>query len=330
MTTRSGPASSVSSATEARRAWPELVHEDLAPMVDYVNRLVQVAGKYTLDEPFEVGWGNIVLDVTPRGLRTPTLRQRDVTFTVHYRLLDGDVLIEADTGSRVVPLSGESVAAFHASFCATATDLGIRGPGSALICEIPGAPASFGEDRAARHWDPRAARLIWTALNLVAGGLRTWQAPFLGHRPRVGVMWGEFDLSATRHRAEPTAPPTDCPPFMQNAQLGAYVSVGFSFGSPQAPHVGMYAYIWPRPDGLDGRDWGVDGAAWHPDAGLVLLPWAALRETADPGRAVVAFGDAVYDAAVDTAGWPADLVGPRCDGWYMSRTPASSVRLGRR
>ncbi|MGO4754593.1 DUF5996 family protein, partial [Streptomyces sp. 2MCAF27] len=53
------------------RVWPRLVYEELAPMVAFVNRLVQVAGKYTLDEPFEVGWGNIVLDVTPRGLRTP-------------------------------------------------------------------------------------------------------------------------------------------------------------------------------------------------------------------------------------------------------------------
>jgi hypothetical protein len=71
----------------------------MAPTVDYLNRLVQVAGKYTLDMPFEVGWGNVVLDVTPRGLRSPILRQAGVTFTVHYRLLDGDVVIEADTGT---------------------------------------------------------------------------------------------------------------------------------------------------------------------------------------------------------------------------------------
>lgn len=51
--------------SERLNAWPSLVYEDLAPMVDYVNRLVQVGGKYTLDEPFEASWGNIVLDVTP-------------------------------------------------------------------------------------------------------------------------------------------------------------------------------------------------------------------------------------------------------------------------
>jgi hypothetical protein len=36
---------------------------------------------------------------------------------------------------------------------------------------------------------------------------------------------------------------------------------------------------------------------------------------------MVAFGDAVYDAAVEAAGWPPHLVGPRFDGWHMSRTP---------
>lgn len=59
--------------SERPNAWPTLDYEDLAPMVDYVNRVVQVAGKYTLDEPFEVGWGNIVLDVTPGGsVRQPS------------------------------------------------------------------------------------------------------------------------------------------------------------------------------------------------------------------------------------------------------------------
>ncbi|MGM9379387.1 DUF5996 family protein [Streptomyces antibioticus] len=312
--------------SEHGTAPPDLAYEDLAPMVDYVNRVVQVAGKYTLDEPFEVGWGNIVLDVTPRGLCTRTLRREGVTFRVHYRLLDGDVVIETDRGSRTLPLAHDSVASFYGAFCRAAGEFGIRPPHTSLICEIPGAPANLEGDRAARTWDAGTARLMWTALDLAAGGLEAWQAPFLGHRPRVGVMWGGFDLSATRWREQPTVPEPNRPPFQQNAQLHAYVSVGFSFGDAQAPHTGMYAYIWPQPDGLADRSWGVKGAAWHPDAGLVRLPWSALRETPDPRQAIVAFGDAVYDAAVETAGWPPDLVGPRVDGWYMSTTPSDVVQ----
>lgn len=308
---------------ERVNAWPELVYQDLAPMVGYVNRLVQVAGKYTLDGPFEVGWGEIVLDVTPRGLRTPTLREPGLTFSVHYRLLDGDVIIESDRGSRTLPLTSGSVADFYESFCDTAAELGIPRPRSTAICEIPGAPPHFEDDRVDRTWDQQSAQKIWAGFNAASSGLEAWQASYLGHHPRVGVMWGGFDLSATRYCARPTAPPSEGPPFQRNGQLESYVSVGFFFGDAKTPNASMYAYIWPQPDGLTERSWGVDGAAWHPDLGLVLLPWATLTATADPQRTILAFGDAVYDAAVATAGWPSDLIGTRHDGWYMSKTPPS-------
>lgn len=218
-------------------ARPDLDYEQLAPTVDYVNRVVQVAGKYTLDEPFEVGWGNVVLDVTPRGLSTRTFRHPEVAFRVHYRLLDGDVLIESDRGTRTLSLRHESVASFYRAFCGTAAGLGIGPPDSSLICEIPGSPPAFEDDRVPRDWDADAARLMNTAVNLAADGLETWQAPYLGHRPRVGVMWGGFDLSATRWRPQRTTPTPGRPAFQQNAELHAYLSVGFSFGSsgPRTP-----------------------------------------------------------------------------------------------
>jgi len=34
--------------------WPALPYEQLAPTVDHLNRLVQIAGKYTLDQLFEL------------------------------------------------------------------------------------------------------------------------------------------------------------------------------------------------------------------------------------------------------------------------------------
>ncbi|WP_255254165.1 DUF5996 family protein [Streptomyces albidoflavus] len=157
-------------------ARPDLDYEHLAPTADYVNRVVQVGGKYTLDEPFEVGWGNVVLDVTPRGLATRTFRRPDTSFQVHYGLLDGDVRIESDRGTRALSLRHDSVASFYTAFCDAARDLGVDPPDSPLICEIPDSPATFEEDRAARTWDPDAARLMCGAWNLAAAGLETWQA----------------------------------------------------------------------------------------------------------------------------------------------------------
>ena len=47
--------------TASRDPWPALPYPQLAPAADYVRRLVQIAGKYTLDQLFEPSWGNIVL-----------------------------------------------------------------------------------------------------------------------------------------------------------------------------------------------------------------------------------------------------------------------------
>lgn len=49
------------------------------------------------------------------------------------------------------------------------------------------------------------------------------------------------------------------------------------------------------------------------------------KRTKDHHLAIVSFADAVYDAAVETAAWPSDLVGPRFDGWHMSRTPPAPL-----
>ncbi len=304
-------------------AWPDLDYGALAPTRDYLNRLVQVAGKYTLDELFETGWGNIVLDVTPRGLRTPTLRQGDTSFQVEYRLLDGEVELESDRGSRSVPLRTGSVATFHEQFCAAASSLGLHQPGSTLLCELPSGYGRFELDTAVREWDPQAARLIWSGFDLVAAGLRRFQAPFRGHRPRTGVMWGGFDLSSTRYRGVRVAAPADRPVFLQQGMTEEYVSVGFSYGSPTSPQVGLYAYVAPEPKGMEGRSWGVPGAGWDVEHRVVQLAWADLLRTPDPLAAIVTFGDAVYAAAVQLAGWPADLVDRRQSGWTASTTPPS-------
>ena len=304
--------------------WPQLTSAQIAPTVEHLHRLVQIAGKYTLDAQFEPGWGHVVYGITPRGMATPTLRRNGVTFDVHYRLLDGDVIIESSHGTRTLDLTQRTVAAFYTEFVSGAAELDIPAPGTPVACEIPGATA-LDADEEERPWDAQAAQQVWAVLDSVAGALEAWQASYRGHRPRVGVMWGGFDLSATRYRASTVEPPADRPAFMQHGMTEEYVAVGFSFGSPEAPEPGVYAYIAPQPDGLERRDWAVEGASWVPEAGLIVLPWEIVRATPDPHAAVVAFADAVYDAAVATAGWPPELVGPRFDGWHASRTPLKTA-----
>lgn len=307
--------------------WPELEYGRLAPTVDYLNRVVQAGGKYTLGLLFEPGWGDIVFDVTPRGLRTPLLRHDERTFSVHYRLLDGEVAISSDVGEVSLGLDQDSVACFYRRFCAAMGELGIAGPDNSLLCEIPGGPQRFESDETPRTWDPVAAALVWRGFASAAEGLQIWQAPYRCHRPRTGVMWGGFDLSATRYHGVRVTPPSTRPYFLAQGMTEEYVSVGFWYGNARSPEVGFYAYIAPQPPGIEGREWSVEGAFWSAEQGLVLLPWSALRQNPDPVAAITDFGDAVYQAAVELSGWEAGLVGPRVSGWHASRTPPELVSV---
>lgn len=297
-------------------SWPVLDFEALAPTVDHLHRLVQIGGKYTIDSPFEPNWGNVMLTVTPRGVTTPTLHAGDVAFSVAYDLLDDSVELVASTGREVLPLGPGSVAAFLARFTEAAARLGIPALENLSQPEIVGAPP-LDEDTLERPYDPGAAQLVSAALGHAAAALTAYQAPFRGHRHRVGMMWGGFDLSAQRFNGRSVVPPDSHPVFLQNGMTDEVVSVGFWLGTADAPAAGFYAYVHPVPDGMADADLGAPGAQWNADAGIAFLPWAALLDREEPTADVVAFGDAVYALA----GWPAALTGSRIHGREATRNP---------
>ncbi len=297
--------------------WPALPYSEIQPTVDHLHRLSQIGGKYTLDQPFEPHWGHVVLLVSPRGFATPTLRSGEVLFTVAYELLDDRVTVSASTGQVSLPLGPGSVAQFYERFLDSVAPLGIGPLRTSIEPEIADAP-TLETDREERPFDAQVARRIWSALASAAGALTVWQAPFRGHRPPVGLMWGGFDLSATRYNGRPATPSSTMPIFQQNAMDEEDVAVGFWLGDERSRQAAFYAYISPEPEGIDAVDFEVAGAAYDPNAGLVVLPWDAVRATDDPQATVVRFADAVYEAAVGLGGWPANLVAERHDGWYAS------------
>jgi hypothetical protein len=300
--------------------WPALDYEEIRPTVDYLHRLAQIGGKYTVDQPFEPNWGNAVMPVTPRGFGTGTLRSGDVSFVIEYQLLDGQVVITADTGRAAVPLGPGSVADFLQSFTDAVAPLGIPPLANLSQPEIPGAPP-LDEDAEIRPFDRDVARKLAAALRHASRALDAYQAPFRGHRPRVGLMWGGFDLNASRFNGRQLTPPDTQPVFLQNGMTGEVVSVGFVFGDERSPVPAFYAYISPPTAELENADVGVPEAFWVPEAGLIVLPWEIVRESDDPEATVIRFADGVYALAERSGRWPADLAGERHDGRYASTHP---------
>jgi hypothetical protein len=297
--------------------WPSLAYDEIMPTVDHIHRLAQIGAKYTLEQPFEPNWGNIVLPLTPRGFATRTLWCGDVTFVVDFNLFDDCVTVTASTGSVALPLAPGSVADFYARFVDAVAPLGIPRPRTTIESEIPNAP-HLDADREQRPYDPAAARQAWAAMASAARALTEWQSCFRGPRLPVGIMWGGFDVYAARFNGRTVKPPSEAPIFQQNGMSSEVVAVGFYFGDERSRTPTFFAYISPPPDGMTTADFGVIGAGYDAQARLILLPWEIVRKSDDPRATVLTFADAVYDVAVKLGGWPTELVGQRHDGWFAS------------
>ncbi|HEY5426891.1 MAG TPA: DUF5996 family protein [Candidatus Tumulicola sp.] len=298
--------------------WPVLAYDEMAPTVDHLHRLSQIAGKYTLDQPFEPFWSNVPLVVTPRGFGTRTLRAGDVLFDVEYAVLDDRVDVTASTGRVTLPLAAGSVADFYARFVRAVAPLKIAAPRTTLESEIPGS-FHLDTDSQPRPYDAAAARRMWAAFAGAAGALNAWQSSYRGPRLHPGIMWGGFDLYAARYSGRSIAPPSGRPVFQQNGMNGETVAVGMSFGDPNFRAAYFFAYVAPSLAGIESADFAVEGAAYDTAAGLVRLPWENVRAGGDPLGTVLRFADAVYAVAVKLGGWPSDWVVSRHDGWYASR-----------
>ena len=143
-------------------SWPAIDYATIRPTADHLHRLTQIAGKYTLNQPYESNWANILMSVTPRGYRSPVLRQGDVDFEIEYNLVDDQVTVMT-TPAR--PPCQSPKARFLTSMPSSSrpSSLGIGPIGSFSQPEIAGAPPIHA-DTEVRPYNSDAATLIAFAL----------------------------------------------------------------------------------------------------------------------------------------------------------------------
>jgi hypothetical protein len=130
----------------------------------------------------------------------------------------------------------------------------------------------------------------------------------------VHFFWGSFDLAVTRFSGRP-APlhPGGVPGLPDAITREAYShevsSAGFWPGSDAYPHAAFYSYAYPEPAGF--RAAPVPAGAFFDTAlGEFMLPYDAMRSAADPDALLLAFLEATYAAAAESADW--DRKGLEC------------------
>jgi hypothetical protein len=74
------------------------------------------------------------------------------------------------------------------------------------------------------------------------------------------------------------------------------------------PYPALFAYGYPRPEGVERAELRPAAARWVEEAGLFLLPYDAVRAAPDPAADMLEFLTSTYDACAAGLAWSAGLI----------------------
>jgi hypothetical protein len=286
--------------------WPDLAISHLRPTTDALHLWSQVVGKVRL---MLTPWINQSWQATfylsGRGFTTGPIYSDGRAFEMEFDLLSDRLRIDTAKGeTRRVKLEVQSVAAFYEATMAALTELGVPVEVNPMPCEIPDAVA-FTEDHASRAYDPDAARAYWRAMLQVQRVFLLFRSRFVGKCSPIHLFWGSFDLAVTRFSGRDAPPHPGGMPHVPNAVAReAYSQEVSSAGFwPGIHHPTFYSYAYPVPDGFNLARVEPEAAMFDTQLGEFLLPYDAVRSSADPDAALLVFLQSAYEASANPAHW---------------------------
>jgi hypothetical protein len=288
------PSKGKSSLLAPREPWPALPWQDWAPTIGTVQRWAQIIGgvHLALASPLD-HWWNVPLEVTANGLTTGPIDDGAHHFEVDVDCIQHRLgITHSRNGSFVMNLEPMSVAAFYREFLR-----GLRGLG--IGAQIPTSPVvivdalPFEADEDHRSYEPSHASALWRGVLQADHAMRAFQVGFLGQQRPAQFFWGSFDVAATRSAG----------------RLGEEFGIGWR-PRETAPGPTFYAYVHPEPEGIRSAQVEPADAWFDPEFGEFVLPYDAVRTSADPDALVLEFFRSTYEASAGLAGWDRSALEP--------------------
>ncbi len=293
----------------AQTAWPELSAARDGATIATLHLFSQVIGKVpTALVPWRNHGWHLTLHLTPRGLRTEPIHAVSGTFQLALDLVDGTAVLERGSETLGVPFAGRSVASFYQDVKAMLAEAGHQPQLHDETNEIDPA-VRFEANVAPRDYDPDSAQRLLAALLSADRVFRLFRSGFLGTVSPVHFFWGSFDLAVTRFSGR-TAPlhPGGIPYLPDAVTREAYShevsSAGFwPGGAGAATEPLFYSYAYPAPPRFAEAPVEPEAARFDAAFGEFILDYEAVRRSADPDQALLAFLESTYAAAAELGRW---------------------------
>jgi hypothetical protein len=294
--------------------WPELPLAAWRETQATLHLWSQIVGKIRLSRtPWLNHSWHVALYVTVRGLTTSPVPDGARTFEIDFDFIDHTLRVSTSDGAqRRFALAGQSVASFYAAVMAALGELGIKIEIDDMPSELPD-PIRFSRDRQHATYDPDAVRRFFQILVNADRVFKQFRTGFLGKASPVHFFWGSFDLAVTRFSGR-RAPrhPGGVPHLPDDVACEAYSheesSAGFWPGSGAIDYPAFYSYAYPEPACFRTTKVKPDAAFFSEALGEFILPYDAVRTSAQPDQELLDFLQSTYEAAADAAKWDRDAL----------------------
>lgn len=288
--------------------WPAIPYPRFEATNNTLHMWAQIVGKFRLaNTPWVNHSWHATLYPTARGLTTGPVPVARGVLEVTFDFVTHRLRLETSDGREdSFALEAMSVADFHRKFQGALAALDAPTAFHHAPNEVPD-PVPFAKQTELGHYDPDAARDFWQALLSIADVFARFRTGFLGKVSPVHLFWGSFDLAVTRFSGR-TAPrhPGGIPALPDAITWEAYShevsSAGFWPGAGLGEPA-FYSYAYPTPDGFSEAAVQPAAARFDTALGEFLLPYEAVRLSADPEGDLLAFLHSTYNAAADLAAW---------------------------
>jgi Family of unknown function (DUF5996) len=306
MTTQSTPVGRFS------ETWPPLPQGEWSDTCATLQMWIQIIGKIrlALTPPINHTW-NVTLYPTVRGVTTSPMACGNRFLQIDFDFLEHALRVEMNTDEkRIIPLQPMCVSAFYLLVKDALASLGADAHIWPTPVEVAD-PIPFEQDNIHCSYDPEYAQRFWRVLLESTRVFTLFRSRFVGKVSPVHLFWGALDLACTRFSGRTAPVHKSMPGLPDRVTRDAYShevsSCGFWPGAPGVEAM-FYSYAYPEPPGYAEYPIAPAAAAFSKDFGEFVLPYEAMRTSADPDGALLEFLQSTYEAAANLGKWDRDAL----------------------
>jgi hypothetical protein len=287
--------------------WPALPQAAWSDSCVTLQLWTQIVGKIrlALTPPLNQCW-NVTLYPTVRGLTTTPMPHGHRLLQIDFDFIEHTLWLQTSDGGRAsIKLRPITVATFYAEIMAALESLGTPVHIWHMPVEIE-RPIPFDQDLTHQAYDPEYVQRFWRILLQTTRVVNIFRARFTGKVSPIHLFWGALDLACTRFSGRSAPEHPSMPGLPDRVTRDAYShevsSCGFWPGAPGIEAI-FYSYAYPAPPGYAESVVAPAVASFNPQLGEFVLPYEAMRQSADPDATLLAFLQSTYEAAANCAHW---------------------------